>query len=57
MTLSDIFPTGFECGVINGQIKPGDVVAIIGSGPIGLAALLTSKFYSPSEIIMVDMDD
>lgn len=55
--LSDIFPTGFECGVLNGQIKPGDVVAIVGSGPIGLASLLTSKFYSPSEIIMIDVDD
>ncbi|HXL74003.1 MAG TPA: alcohol dehydrogenase catalytic domain-containing protein, partial [bacterium] len=38
--LSDIFPTGFECGVLNGQIKPGDTVAIVGSGPIGMAALL-----------------
>ena len=55
--LSDILPTGFECGVLNGQIKPGDTVAIIGSGPIGLAALLTAQFYSPAEIIMVDVDD
>lgn len=55
--LSDIFPTGFECGVLNGQIKPGDTVAIVGSGPIGLAALLTAKFYSPSEIIMIDVDE
>lgn len=55
--LSDILPTGFECGVINGQISPGDTVAIIGAGPVGLAALLTAQFYSPSEIIMVDMDD
>lgn len=55
--LSDIFPTGFECGVINGQVKPGDVVAIVGAGPIGLAALLTSKFYSPSRIIMIDVDE
>lgn len=55
--LSDIFPTGFECGVLNGQVKPGDTVAIIGSGPIGLAALLTAQFYSPAEIIMVDADD
>lgn len=54
--LSDIFPTGFECGVINGKIKPGDVVAIIGSGPIGLATLLTAQFYSPAEIIMIDPD-
>lgn len=55
--LSDIFPTGFECGVLNGQIKPGDVVTIVGAGPIGLASLLTAKFYSPSEIIMIDVDD
>jgi len=50
--LSDILPTGFECGVLNGKVKPGDTVAIIGAGPIGLAALLTAQFYSPAEIIM-----
>ncbi len=55
--LSDILPTGFECGVLNGRVKPGDVVAIVGSGPIGLAALLTAQFYSPSEIIMIDSDE
>jgi alcohol dehydrogenase len=55
--LSDILPTGFECGVINGQVKPGDTVAIVGSGPIGLAALLTAQFYSPAQIIMVDIDE
>lgn len=55
--LSDILPTGFECGVLNGQVKPGDTVAIVGSGPIGLAALLTAQFYSPAEIIMIDIDD
>lgn len=55
--LSDILPTGFECGVLNGRVKPGSVVAIIGSGPIGLAALLTAQFYSPSEIIVVDLED
>jgi len=54
--LSDILPTGFECGVLNGQIKPGDNVAIIGSGPIGIATLLTAQFYSPAMIIMVDPD-
>jgi len=52
--LSDVLPTGFECGVLNGQIKPGDTVAIIGAGPVGLATLLTAQFYSPAEIIMVD---
>ena len=55
--LSDILPTGFECGVINGKVAPGSTVAIIGSGPIGLAALLTAQFYSPAEIIMIDLDD
>ncbi|MGB3809366.1 MAG: zinc-dependent alcohol dehydrogenase family protein [Parvibaculum sp.] len=55
--LSDILPTGFECGVLNGKVKPGDTVAIVGSGPIGLAALLTAQFYSPAEIIMIDLDN
>jgi alcohol dehydrogenase len=55
--LSDILPTGFECGVLNGKIQPGGTVAIVGSGPIGLAALLTAQFYAPSQIIMVDLDD
>lgn len=55
--LSDILPTGFECGVLNGQVKPGDTVAIVGAGPIGLAALLTAQFYSPAEIILIDMDE
>jgi len=55
--LSDILPTGFECGVLNGQVRPGDTVAIVGSGPIGLAALLTAQFYSPAHIILVDLDD
>lgn len=54
--LSDIFPTGFECGVLNGKVKPGDTVAIVGAGPIGLAALLTAQFYSPARIIMIDGD-
>jgi alcohol dehydrogenase len=55
--LSDILPTGFECGVLNGKVQPGATVAIVGSGPIGLAALLTAQFYSPAEIIMIDLDD
>ena len=55
--LSDILPTGFECGVLNGKVAPGSVIAIVGSGPIGLAALLTAQFYSPAEIIMIDLDD
>ncbi len=55
--LSDILPTGFECGVLNGQVKPGDTIAIVGAGPVGLATLLTSQFYTPAEIIMIDLDD
>ena len=55
--LSDILPTGFECGVLNGKVEPGSIVAIVGAGPIGLAALLTAQFYSPAEIIMIDLDD
>src|SRR5262249_54162442 len=48
--------TGYECGVLNGQLKPGDSVAIVGAGPVGLAALLTAGFYSPAELVMVDLD-
>jgi alcohol dehydrogenase len=56
--LSDILPTGFECGVLNGKIHdPGVSVAIVGSGPIGLATLLTAQFFSPGKIIMIDIDD
>ena len=55
--LSDILPTGFECGVLNGKVQPGNTVAIVGAGPIGLATLLTAQFYSPAEIIMIDLDD
>lgn len=55
--LSDILPTGFEIGALNGKVQPGDTVAIVGAGPVGLAALLTTQFYSPAEIIMVDLDD
>ena len=55
--LSDILPTGFECGVLSGVVPPGDSIAIVGAGPIGMAALLTAQFYSPFEIIMIDLDD
>jgi alcohol dehydrogenase len=55
--LSDILPTGVECGVFNGQVKPGDTVAIVGAGPVGLAVLLTAQFYSPAAIFMIDLDD
>lgn len=55
--LSDILPTGFECGVLNGKVAPGSTVAIVGAGPIGLATLLTAQFYSPAQIIVVDLND
>src|ERR1035437_5292204 len=55
--LSDILPTGFECGVLNGQVKPGDTVAIVRAGPVGLAVLLTAQFYSPAAIFVIDLDD
>lgn len=55
--LSDVLPTAFECGVLNGRVKPGDTVAIVGSGPIGLGALLTAQFYSPARVIVVDFDE
>lgn len=55
--LSDILPTGYKIGVLKGKVKPGSTVAIVGAGPVGLAALLTAQFDSPSKIIMLDLDD
>lgn len=55
--LSDILPTGHEIGALNGEVNLGDTVAIVGSGPIGLAALLTARFYSPARLIMIDPDE
>lgn len=54
--LSDILPTGFEIGVLAGQVAPGDFVAIVGAGPVGMAALLTAQFYSPGRLVMLDTD-
>ncbi|MDB5190614.1 MAG: Alcohol dehydrogenase GroES domain protein [Segetibacter sp.] len=54
--LSDILPTGHEIGVINGCVKPGDTIAIVGAGPVGMSALLTAQFYSPAKIYMIDVD-
>jgi alcohol dehydrogenase len=54
--VSDILPTGYEAGVLNGRVAPGSTVAVVGAGPIGLAALLTAQFYSPGRIIMIDPD-
>lgn len=54
--LSDILPTGFEIGVRYGRVEPGDVVAVIGAGPVGLAAMMTSGLYGASRVIAVDLD-
>jgi alcohol dehydrogenase len=56
VTLSDILPTAFECGVLSGALKPGDTLAIVGAGPIGLATLLTARLYSPETTIVCDVD-
>jgi alcohol dehydrogenase len=55
--LADILPTAFEVGVLNGMVAPGDVVAIVGAGPIGLAAMLTAQLYTPGRIVAIDLDD
>lgn len=55
--LSDILPTGFEIGVQYGNVSPGDIVAVVGSGPVGLAAVVTSRLYGPAKIIAIDLDD
>lgn len=55
--LSDILPTSFEVGVLNGGVRPGDTVAIVGAGPIGLAAVMTAKLFTPARIVVIDLDD
>jgi len=57
LMLSDILPTGYEIGVLAANIQPGDTVAIVGAGPIGLACLATCQSFKPSRIIMIDTDD
>ena len=57
LVLSDILPTGFEIGVRNGRVKPGDVVAVVGAGPVGLAAIMTAGLYGASRVIAVDLDE
>ncbi|KAL0577951.1 hypothetical protein V5O48_004058 [Marasmius crinis-equi] len=53
---SDVLPTGFECGVLNGQVQPGSTVAVVGSGPVGLGAVVTAQLYSPARLIVIDLD-
>jgi alcohol dehydrogenase len=55
--LADILPTAFECGVLNGRVEPGDTVAIVGAGPIGLATILTAKLFTPGKIVAIDLAD
>jgi alcohol dehydrogenase len=55
--LSDILPTAYEVGVLNGKVAPGDVVAVVGAGPIGLAAMLTASLYTPGRIVAIDLAD
>ncbi len=55
--LADILPTAYEVGVLNGKVSPGDVVAVVGAGPIGLAAMLTASLYTPGRIIAIDLAD
>ncbi|MDO3401548.1 zinc-dependent alcohol dehydrogenase family protein [Mycolicibacterium neoaurum] len=55
--LADILPTSYEVGVLNAAVRPGDVVAIVGAGPIGLAAILTARLYSPRTIVCIDTAD
>jgi alcohol dehydrogenase len=57
LMLADIVPTGYEVGVLNGAVHPGDVVAIVGAGPIGLASIMGSRLYSPSHVVAIDMAD
>lgn len=57
LMLSDILPTGYEVGVMNGMVEPGDVVAIVGAGPIGLAAIMAARLYSPQHIVALDLAD
>ncbi|KAG7095466.1 hypothetical protein E1B28_006206 [Marasmius oreades] len=54
--ISDVLPTGYECGVLNGDVQPGRTVAVIGSGPVGLGAVITAQLYSPSRLIVIDLD-
>src|SRR6476620_2873212 len=54
LMLADILPTGYEVGVLNGQVKPGDVIAVVGAGPIGLSAIMGAHLYSPSHIVAID---
>lgn len=55
LMLADILPTGYECGVMNGTVRPGDTVAVVGAGPIGLSAMMGARLYSPSHVVAIDL--
>ena len=55
--ISDVLPTGFEIGVQYGHVKPGDIVAVVGAGPVGLSVVMTAQLYGPSRVIAIDVDD
>lgn len=55
--LSDIIPTGFEMGTLNGNVGVGDTVVCIGAGPVGLAAMITASLRGPKKIVAVDLDN
>src|SRR5580700_7309557 len=57
LMLADILPTSYEVGVLNGHVAPGDVVAIVGAGPIGLSAIMTAQLFSPAHIVAIDLAD
>src|SRR3984957_3380490 len=57
LMLADILPTGYEVGVLAGGVRPGDVVAIVGAGPVGLAAITGARLFSPSHIVAIDLSD
>jgi alcohol dehydrogenase len=57
LMVADILPTGYEVGVLNGAVRPGDVVAVVGAGPIGLSAMMGSRLYSPSHVVAIDLAD
>ncbi len=57
LMLADILPTGYEVGVLNGGVRPGDVVAVVGSGPVGLSAIMGARLFSPSHVVAIDLAD
>jgi alcohol dehydrogenase len=57
LMLADILPTGYEVGVLNGKVRPGDVVAVVGAGPVGLSAIMCARLFSPSHVVAIDLSD